>query len=350
MREINVGLVGFGFGGRVFHAPIIASVEGLKLKKVVERSTANSKVLYPDIEVVPDISDLINDKSIELIAIAVPNVAHYEMALKAIRAGKNVVVEKPFTVTSDEAIALARAAEEEDVVLSVHHNRRFDADFLTIQKLHDSGKFGRVVNYEAHYDRFRPFIKPNSWKEEDTPGAGLVYDLGSHLIDQTLVLFGKPDYVTGFISAERENSKTADHFEIRLEYSDKSAVLKAGMMVRDNSLRYIINGTAGSFIKHGIDVQEEKLKNGKFPKDDANWGLEPQEIWGRYFFEQAGVTMSEKVESSRGDYRLYYQDIYHAITGHKEPYVTAQDGAAVIKIIELAIKSSKEKKSMKFEI
>ena len=349
MRTINVGLVGFGLAGRAFHAPILTSVEGFALTKVVERHAAQSKAIYPDVDVVTDAADLLKDPAIELLVIAVPNAAHYDLARQAIDAGKHVVVEKPFTVTSREAYDLAKRAEERGVALSVYHNRRFDADFLTIQQLHAAGRFGRIINYEARFDRFRPIVKLEAWREDDAPGTGMLYDLGSHLIDQALVLFGAPEYVTGFLAKEREAAKTVDAFEVVLEYAGTRAVLRAGMMARDHALRYTINGTNGSFVKCGLDVQEEKLKQGKFPNDDANWGVEPEDIWGRFLREEGESLISERISSVEGDYRRYYQDIYQAITERRTPYVSAKDGAAVINVIELAMQSSREKKSLKYE-
>lgn len=349
MREINVGLVGFGMAGRVFHAPIISSVEGLRLKKVVERNSANSKEIYPYVEVVKSIDELLTDNDIDLIVIATPNGNHYEAAMKAINAGKNVVVEKPFTVIYEEALKLIKAAEEKDVILSVNQNRRFDSDFLTIQKLIKEKRFGKIVNYEARYDRFRKGIKQNTWKEVESPGSGILYDLGSHLIDQVLVLFGNPEYITAFISSEREFSTIDDNFELIMEYTNMRVSLNAGMMVRDNSLRYSINGTEGSYTKNGVDIQEEKLKAGKFPSDDTKWGIEPSNQYGKFIYELNGVTTSETIVSEEGNYKLYYEDIREAILEKRKPYVSGIDGANVIKVIECAMKSRKEKRAVKFE-
>ena len=347
---IGVGLVGFGMSGRTFHAPIINSVEGLRLKKVVERHANKSQEIYPEVEVVRTIDELLVDPDIEIVVITVPNKEHFKLAMKSINAGKNVIVEKPFTVTYNEAMKLVEASKEKGVILSVYHNRRFDADFITIKKLIADGKLGEIVNYEARFDRFRSKIKQNSWKEEEQPGSGLLYDLGSHLIDQALVLFGNPTYVTGFMSIERENGIIDDNFELIMEYKDKRVSLKAGMMVRDNSLRYVINGTKSTYVKTGIDVQEADLKAGKFPHNYDEWGKEPEKQYGKLIYEEDGAMNSEVVKSERGDYRLYYRDIREAILNKREPNVTGMDGANVIKVIECALRSRDEKRTISFNM
>ena len=348
-KIINTGIIGFGIGGNTFHAPVIATTEGLHISSIRARKETEvtlAKERYPDATITADANDIINDPAIELVVIATPNSSHHSLAKQALLAGKHVVVDKPFTITSTDAADLIHIATEQGRVLSVHHNRRYDSDFRTIQKLLDGGLLGRLVEFESHYDRFRNFLKPNAWREKDEPGAGILYDLGAHLIDQPLVLFGLPEAITADIRVQREGTKATDNFELVLHYPDLKVTLKAGMLVSQALPRYILLGDKGSFIKYGLDVQEAALKAGLTPLTKTDWGIEPENVWGNLFTELNGTTFSGKVQSEPGDYRDYYRNIYNAIINATALDVTAVHAYNIIRLIELAVQSNEERRTV----
>jgi predicted dehydrogenase len=341
MKVINVGIIGYGLSGRIFHSYIIQAIEGFKIKKIYTQNPSKKLQAleeHKDVEVVGDLNEILTDKSIDLVIICTPNTLHAELAKKVMKAGKHVIIEKPFTITSDEAKELFVVAKETENLLSVYHNRRFDSDYKTIKEILSSKVLGRLVEFESHFDRFRPEFKDQAWREEDLPGSGLLYDLGSHLIDQALALLGMPHEVYGDLMAQRKGY-VDDAFEVILYYPDLKVTLKAGCLVKEPLPRFILQGTQGSFIKYGLDVQEEALKNGSKPFD-ATWGVEPQSLWGVL------NTIHERktYPSLRGDYRDYYKNIYGAIVHKEKLLVTGLDGFNVIKIIEAAKKSHEEKK------
>ncbi|MGB7841791.1 MAG: Gfo/Idh/MocA family oxidoreductase [Salinimicrobium sp.] len=345
MIEINTALAGFGSGGRIYNAPILSSVPGYNISKILSSKPSNvaaAKSDYPNALVVSDYSEIIEDPAIELVIVLLPNHLHYQFVKKALEAGKNVLVEKPFTTTVSEANELIKLARKKNLVLSVNHNRRFDSDARTAQKLLKNGILGEVVEYEAHFDRFRDKVKPG-WKEQpEVEGSGILYDLGSHLIDQALTLFGTPKEVFADISIQRAEAKVPDNFLLLLFYPGIRVILRAGILVKEKGPSISIFGTKGSFVKYGADVQEEALKNGEKPKDHPEWGLEPQEIWGKL-----NTTSEEKLlESERGDYRLLYENLYEAIVNKAALEVTPQQARDVVKVIELAQKSSSEKRTV----
>ena len=345
--QISVGLVGYGLAGRVFHAPVIHSVPGLRLKKVVERHSDESRKRYPSIQVVHDISDLLRDEEIQLIVIATPNTSHFDLASQSLKANKHVVVEKPFTATSAEAQQLIDLAREQGKLISVNQNRRWDGDFLTVKKLLERGLLGRLVEYESQFNRFRNVPAPNGWREKDEPGAGILFDLGSHLIDQAQVLFGLPQRITADIRAQRDFAKTDDNFELILHYEALKVTLKAGMLVREQSPRFILHGTRGSFVKYGLDPQEDALKDGLIPSA-SNWGDEPKERWGRLFSEVGGLEHETQVETIAGCYQCFYQNIVDVINGRRELAVKPEEAKNTIRIIELAKESSAQRRTVDF--
>lgn len=350
-QTINVGLLGFGMAGRIFHAPFIANVPGLNLKKIKANrleSVELARQRYPKAEVVPLEQDIFNDQSIDLVVIATANPSHYKLAKAALEAGKHVLVDKPFTITSAEAEELIQLAKQQQKVLTVYQNRRWDSDFKTVQKVVQAQLLGELVEYEAHFDRFRNEIKPNTWKEEDLPGAGILYDLGSHLIDQALYLFGEPQEVYADVKVQRQNSQVPDYFEVVLYYERMKAILKAGMLVRENGPHFILHGTQGSFVKYGMDVQEENLKVGRFPAETPNWGVEPEQLWGSLNTTVQGLHFKGEIESETGDYSGLYHNIYKAILGQEELVVKPEQARNTIRIIELAMQSSQERRSIKY--
>ncbi|MDP4145649.1 MAG: Gfo/Idh/MocA family oxidoreductase [Bacillota bacterium] len=350
-RIINVGLVGYGGAGKVFHAPVMTSVNGLNLYKVCDGNARNIRQLkekYGEIKTTDDFDDILKDEEIQLVVLAVPNTVHYELAVRALEHGKNVVVEKPFTVTSEEADKLIKLAKDKNKLLTVHHNRRWDSDFRTVEKVIKEKLLGNVVEYEVHYDRFRNYFKENAWREKDIPGSGILYDLGSHLIDQAQCLFGLPQEVFGDLRIQREGGKTIDNFEVILSYPNLKVTLKAGMLVRESGPHFTIYGTEGSFIKYGMDIQEEDLKNDVLPKHVENWGKEPEILWGNINTMVNGLHIKGTIESEPGDYREFYRNVYEAIIGNEPLKVTPVQARNTIRIIELAEQSSAERHWVRF--
>jgi scyllo-inositol 2-dehydrogenase (NADP+) len=344
---IKVGLVGYGKGGEYFHAPIINSVPGLKLTDVVERNKQKSKEKYPWVKVLKSFDELLKDPQIRLVVITTPNWFHFEMAMKALQAGKHVVVDKPFTITSKEADTLIELARQKNVVLSVYHNRRWDGGVKTIKMIIQNKWIGKVKKFEVHFDRFRPDVQQESWRENGRAGSGLLYDLGPHLIDQVLYLFGLPKSIKAEIKTERERAKTDDNFSIELIYPEMTAILKAGMLVDEPSPHLIMEAELGTYTKYGLDPQEAALKNGINP-NERSFGYEKSDFWGFLDTQVHGGIYYGKVETLPGSYKSYYENIYSAIRGDEPLQVTAEQGRDVIRIIELALKSSKEKKAIEY--
>lgn len=352
-EKIKVGLIGFGMGGQIFHAPIVSCVEGFELKAIQTSNRENIEIAkrkYPDAEIVNETSALLNRQDIDLIIIATPNYTHFDLAKAALLADKHVVIDKPFTAKFSEAAELIELAQSQNKILTVHQNRRWDSDFLTVRKVLNSNLLGRLVEAEIHYDRFRNTLRENTWKEDDVYGTGILFDLGSHLIDQAQTLFGLPTAITADIRKQRIASRIADNFELILHYPDLKVTLKGGWLVREPLPHFILLGEQGSFVKYGMDVQEDALKIGATPLNTINWGTEPRDIWGKINTEFNGVHFVGEVESEAGDYSLYYKNVRDAILGISELDVTATQAANTIKIIELAIKSNEEKRTVDFDI
>jgi scyllo-inositol 2-dehydrogenase (NADP+) len=349
-REVKVGLIGYGLGGRVFHAPIIESVVGLNLYKVYETRPENVQHLkerYPHVIVVSKVDEILTDPDITLIVIATPNKVHYELAKSALENGKDVVVEKPFTVTTEEADKLIALSKATNRILSVHHNRRWDSDFKTVEKVVKNNLVGDIVELEIHYDRFRTGFT-NNWREENEAGSGMLYDLGSHLIDQAQCLLGLPSEVFANLEIQREGAKAIDYFEVILKYPKVTVTLKSGMLIREPGPHYVIHGTKGSFIKYGMDTQEDALKGGLIPKNIKEWGIEPEELWGKINAEVNGVHIIGKVESETGNYRDFYKNVYKAVLREESLAVTPEQARNTIRIIELAQQSNLLRQWVKF--
>jgi len=339
---VNVGLVGYGMAGRVFHAPLIHSNPNLRLTHIVQRHGDEAKVAYPHAEIVRDLKDLLKRPDVELVAIATPNTSHFEIAAESLRAGKHVVVDKPFTITSKEADELIRLARKASLVLSAFQNRRWDGDFHTVRQILDQKLIGRLAEYESRFDRFRPQVRPHVWRDQDHPGSGLLYDLGSHLIDQAVVLFGMPQTLYAETRKQRDGAATVDSFQVHLEYPRLTVLLKAGLLACQPSPRFVLYGTEGSYFKYGLDPQEEALKQGKTP-GHAGWGQESESAWGT--LTRCGATpQPERYPTLPGCYQKYYENIYRAIRGREELAVKPEQAREVIRVIELAVQSSNQKR------
>ncbi|WP_339883686.1 oxidoreductase, partial [Vreelandella maris] len=270
---INVGLVGYGFASQTFHAPLIQATEGLDLVAVSSSDGAKVQASLPSVEVEAQALALCKRSDIDLIVIPTPNDTHFSLAKAALSAGKHVVVDKPFTVTLSEGKLLKKLADEKECLLSVFHNRRWDSDFLTVKALLEAGKLGRLVNFESHFDRFRPEVR-DRWREKATPGGGIWYDLGPHLLDQACELFGMPQAILLELGTLRDGAKADDDFLALLGYEDFRVTLAAGTLVADPTPRFRVHGTQGSFVKYGLDPQEDRLKAGEVPT--PQWGIDSQ--------------------------------------------------------------------------
>lgn len=345
---ISVGLASYGMSGSVFHAPLLAANPQFALRKVLERHGEKSKVRYPAVAVVKDFRALVADESLELIVVNTPNALHFEMGRQALLAGKHVVLEKPFTVTAQEAYDLIALAQAQNRVLTVFQNRRWDGDFRTVQQVVQQQLLGKLVSYEAHYDRFRNYVEANTWKEETGPGSGIVYNLGSHMLDQALVLFGKPRAITADIGTQRPGGKIDDYYDITLHYSNLKAVIKSSYLVREPGPRYILHGIEGSFLKSGLDPQEEALKAGQLPVGPT-WGQEPPADWGLLNTQLNGLHFTGAVETLPGTYPSFYQNVYEAIREGQALQVKPEEAALDIHLIELAQQSSAEKRTILVE-
>ena len=338
---INVGLVGYGLAGSVFHAPLMASVPQLRLSKVVtSRSDQVAKDL-PGVAAVPDISDVLGDPFIDLLVIASPSANHFEHATAALLAGKHVVIDKPIAIAVREADELIALAENQGLILSIFQNRRWDGDYLTARHSIEQGWLGKVFHYEVHFDRFRPQIKAG-WREEPRPGSGILYDLGAHLIDQSLHLFGMPRAVTADIIAQRAGAKVEDYFHLVLDYAPLRVILHAATLVPHPGPRFTVHGDGGSFLKYGLDGQEDALKQGLRP-GDQQWGADQREYYGE--LTPAGGT-SRKVETLRGGYEKYYELLAACLLTGTPPPVDAHDSRNGLIVIEAAQRSAAERRTV----
>lgn len=347
-NKIHTGIIGFGLSGKVFHAPFIHTHPGFELSVVVERHRSHSKEIYPAVSVVKDYRELLDNNKIELIIIATPNTQHYPMAVECLSAGKHVVIEKPFTPTSAEADKLISLSEKLGKKIFVYHNRRWDGDFLTIKKLISQGVFGQISYYKAHFDRYNPELKAGAWRNEDIPGGGILYDLGSHLIDQALVLFGLPDAVKAEIRKEREGSRVDDAFHLQLAYADKTVVLRAGMLVKDPGPRYMIRGSHGKYSKPGIDPQEARLKAGEMPSSH-DFGKEDPGYWGTLEQGQAPPFDMTRIPTENGNYMAFYDGVYACLRKNKPMPVLPFQARDVIFIIEKSFESKEKNQFIKIK-
>lgn len=343
MNPIKTGLASFGMSGRIFHAPFISCNPHFELTAIVERTKELSKALYPKATIIRSFDELICQKELELIVINTPDATHFEYARKALEAGKHVIVEKPFTTTVIEAEILVEMAKEKGLTLAVYQNRRWDSDFLTVCEIIQQGTLGRLVEFESTFPRYRNFIKPDTWKETGVQGGGLTYNLGSHLIDQAVQLFGAPKAVFADIATLRTDGKVDDYFIIHLlnpvMAPDVRVTLKSSYLMCEPEPRFVLHGTEGSFVKYGLDRQEEDLNKGLTPTGDA-WGKEDDAIWGVLHTQKGEIASRTRYPSQTGNYAGFYQNIFEHIRKGKSLQTDAADVIPVIRIIEAAYKSS----------
>ena len=347
---IRAGLVGFGMAGRVFHGPLLSSVEGLELAAVMERSTNKAAERYPGITVYRSLEAMLADKSLGLFVVATPNGTHYALAKEILSAGKSVVVDKPMSLTSAEAAELIGLAKKHKALLAPFHNRRWDSDFLTLQKLLHEGALGRLVALESRFDRWRPArLTERLWKE-DVDSGGMLQDLGPHLVDQPLALFGLTEAVSAEVLRERDGAGPNDSFTIRLRYPGLMVTVASNLLSLKAGPRYRLRGTRGGYIKKGVDPQEAALTKITRIKDaaggDAAWGQEPSSAWGLLYVDIDGGSVSRPVPAVIGDYRLYYAGIRDALLGKAPAPVTGLDGWRVARLLEWAVESSEKRREI----
>ena len=342
---LNVVLVGYGFVGKVFHAPLIQATPGLRLHTVVSRDAGKVHREWPHVQVVAEAHTAFADPAVDLVVIASPNDSHAPLAIAALEQGKHVVVDKPFTVTLQEAREVVATASRAGRIVSVFQNRRWDADFLTVRRLIEQGALGRVAEYHSHFDRFRPVVQ-DRWRERDEPGGGLWYDLGPHLLDQAIQLFGMPDAISVDIARLRDGAHAPDYVHATLRYPTLRAHLHAGALVAGNGLRFAVHGTRGSYLKHGLDVQEDQLRAGVVP-GAPGWGVDTRA--GEQVLERDGHLVADVAHAEVGDYRRYYTGMRDAILQGAPPPVTPQQALDVMRLIELGIRSSEEQRSLRVD-
>jgi scyllo-inositol 2-dehydrogenase (NADP+) len=339
---MKTGVVGYGAAAQFMHLPFIITNPDYQLQTILQRHGDTAKEKYPYVQIVRSMEEMLADDNLELIVITTPNDSHFDYAWRALEAGKHVVLEKPFTIVSSDAIKLIDLAAARDRILTVYQNRRYVSDFLTIRQLLREKKLGEIVEFEAHYDRYRPEQKPNAWREENKPGSGILYDLGAHIIDQAFCLFGLPRFVTADIRIQRHHARTTDYFELWLDYGFTKIILKSGMLVREAGPRYTIHGREGSFLKYGEDPQEVLLRKGILPTA-ADWGRESEDIYGLLHTEINGKIIKEKYPSLTGNYGGFYKDLYNTFRRGESLKVKPEHGYNVIRMIELATESNEKK-------
>ena len=335
---LNVGLVGFGFAAKTFHAPVIRAVDGLRLTTIVQRHGGGAPDPgYAGVEFVRSVDDLLS-RAVDLVVIATPNTSHHPIARQCLLAGRHVVIDKPFTTTVAEADELVRLGKAKRRVLSAYQNRRYVGDFVTLRNLLAEGVLGRVTTFESHFDRFRPELRPGSWREQAQPGSGLWFDLGSHLLDQALVLFGNPQAISADIRIERPGAAADDAFDVTLHYPHLRALVRASMLTASPGPTFAVYGTEGSFIKYGLDSQEAALKSGRTP-DESNWDQEPAEMYGQLTTPEGTRTVAT-IPSS---FTHYYENVRDAILGKAQLAVTPEQALNVMRGLELAVASSQKR-------
>lgn len=366
---IRTAVLGYGLAGRVFHCPFVAAVPGLELSAIALRSPESAKrtaeavrSIYPNSRILSSIEEAINSRDIDLIVVGTPNDSHVQYAAAALKAGKHVVIDKPIAPTSAECAELIDLAARHGRVLAPFHNRRFDSDFLTVKKLIHAGAFGRVNQVLSHYDRFRPIQRPNTWKEEGGPSSGLLFDLGPHLIDQALALFGTPTHITASVRHDRDQTDIDDSFDIAFDFTVDGHGLRyechSTMLAAEPSPRFLVHGTHASFTKFGLDPQEAALLSGARPPvlaphtlgTETSWIAEPESMWGVL---TTATQRAEPVKLERsdyptvpGDYRQFYLSVRDAIHGNSALAVPASAGYRTIRLIELALQSSAERQTL----
>lgn len=334
-----MGVIGFGLAGRIFHTAVIQATPGLELACVVERSGNEASRQYPGTRVARSVEEMLGDVGIQLVVVATPSYSHFELARQCLREQRHVVVDKPFTLKSDEAAELIRMARERKLLLTVYQNRRWDGNYQTIRQVIAGGELGRIVTFESHFDRFRAQARRDVWRESGGPGGGILFDLGPHVIDEALTLFGVPESICASVRVDREDAVVDDAWDIRLAYPHPhrmTAFLRATLTACTPGPRCVLHGTRGSFTKWGIDPQEDQLKAG-MTFDSPGFGEEPESAWGELRLCDDGA---RRIPTLRGDYRGFYANVRDALLGKAELAVRPEQAWRTTRLIELARESS----------
>jgi scyllo-inositol 2-dehydrogenase (NADP+) len=341
-EPIRVGVVGFGLAGRIFHTAVIQATPGLELAAVVQRSGDDARHEYPEAHLARSIEEMLGDVSIRLVVIATPSYSHYELAKQCLHEQRHVVVDKPFTLTSEEAAKLITIARHRNLTVTAYQNRRWDGDFRTVRQVIASGELGRLVSFESHLDRYRPLPRRDVWRESGGPGGGTLFDLGPHLIDQALTLFGPPESITASVRIERDDAAVDDAFDLALEYDRPqrmTVTLRSTMTACAAGPRYVLHGTQGSFTKWGVDPQEDQLKAGMRP-NAPGFGEDPEAEWGELKLSRDGGPVMRRVRTVRGDYRGFYENVRDVLLGKAELEVKPEQAWRTTRLIEMARESS----------
>ena len=339
---IRVGLIGYGYASKTFHAPLISGTPGMTLAAVASSDENKVHADWPAMPVVSGPERILNDPNIDLVVIPTPNDTHFPLAKAALEAGKHVVVDKPFTVTLSQARELEALAKSGGRLLSVFHNRRWDSDFLTVKALINEGLLGEVGYFESHFDRYRPQVR-NRWREQGGPGIGIWYDLAPHLLDQVVNLFGLPVSMQVDLAQLRPGSQSTDYFHAVLAWPQRRVVLHGTLVAAAETARFIIHGSRGSYVKYGLDPQEERLKSGeRLPQED--WGYDMRDgvltrAEGEDITEESWLTLP-------GNYPAYYAAIRDALNGSGTNPVPASQAIQIMELIELGLESARHRTTL----
>ncbi len=341
--SVNVALIGYGFAGKTFHAPLLNCVPGLRLLHIVSSDSAKVTKDW-NVSVLPKPEDAFALPEVDLIVIATPNTTHFDLARRALLSNKHVVVDKPFTNTVAEAKELIALAKSRHRLLSVFHCRRWDGDFLALRQLLSEKVLGEVTLFESHYDRYRPEARQR-WREQDLPGSGIWFDLGSHLVDQVLQLFGPPEFIYADLEAQRPAAQAVDYFHVILRYGHHRMILHGGSLVAAETPRFTLHGTCGSYIKFGMDTQEDSLKRGELP-GGPGWGADPR--MGTLTIRRGDSFETKEVPNLAGNYLAYYEAVHSAIVAGAPNPVPAEDAMEVINVLETAMRSAASRTEVPF--
>ena len=333
---LTVAIVGFGLSGKYLQAPFFEANKNYHLKTILSNNQ-NPAIFFPAVKVVKNIDEILNDAAIDVVSICSPNNTHFQYAKMALNANKHVLVEKPFTAFSLQAKELIALAKTKNKTLAIFQNRRFDSDFLTVQKLINSKQLGEILNFEINYNRFKPELNTKQWKETKEEGTGIIYDLGAHIIDQAIALFGIPSNIWGQSFIQRKHSLVDDAFDIKLDYGKLKVTLRSSLLVQRASPRYIIDGTNGSFVKYGLDVQEDQLK-ANMQTTDAYFGIEPLHQQGKLYLSIDGNQQINELPTEKGNWALLFENLYQSITNGAPLIIKTEDVLEQIKIIEQVTK------------
>lgn len=340
MTPIQTTIVGFGFSAVTFHAPLLDALPEFHVRQVVSRDAEKAHRVFPEARVVATLDEALHDQATELVVITTPTGLHFEMAKQAIEANKHVLLEKPAVVTIEEGEALLALAEQHRVHVAVYHNRRYDGDFLTVEQLIEANEIGDWQLLESRFDRYRPVVR-DRWREKQGAGSGILFDLGSHLIDQALALFGEPDELTGDVLMQRDGAETDDGFHITLHYGKRRVILRSTSFVQGPTPRFELHGTRGSYVKYGMDPQEARLASGR--EADGTLGEDDPEDFGHL---QLAEQAAERLETLSGNYLGYYRDLADGLATGRLP-VDLHDALKTMKLIEAVRKSSEDGRTIR---